>query len=93
MTTSPAPGEHTAPEGAAEHTALEDTVPEGAPEDLHVGAFSLDPPWLIRPEALAWRTGAAALRAETAAQVPVLLRRRRLPPGRRALEVGLRLGT
>ncbi|MGH9095278.1 MAG: ABC1 kinase family protein [Acidimicrobiales bacterium] len=68
-------------------------VPEGAPEDLQHGAFSMDPPWLIRPGTLAWRTGAEALRTETAAQVPILLRRRHLPPGRRALEVGLRLGT
>jgi ubiquinone biosynthesis protein len=53
-----------------------------SPADLSVGAFSASPPWLIDPAQLRWRAGAAALRSATAGQVPQLLGRRRLPPGR-----------
>src|SRR5579871_2639389 len=41
---------------------------------------------------MTWRRGIDDLRARTRAQVPRLMRRRRLPPGRRALRVGLTLG-
>jgi ubiquinone biosynthesis protein len=63
-----------------------------SPADLSVGAFSASPPWLIDPAQLRWRAGAAALRSATAGQVPQLLRRRRLPPGRRVVRVGVELG-
>jgi ubiquinone biosynthesis protein len=66
--------------------------PVGAPADLSVGAFSDTPPWLVDPAQLRWRPGSDALRAATAAQVPQLLRRRRLPPGRRVFRVGRILG-
>ena len=59
-----------------------------SPADLSIGAFSSNPPWLIDPDDLRWRAGAAGLRASTAAQVPQLLRKRRLPPGRRVVRVG-----
>ncbi len=62
--------------------------PEAAVADLEWGAFSAEPPWVLDPDALRWRTGVDRLRARTAAQVPPLLRRRRLPPGRRAVTVG-----
>ena len=62
-----------------------------SPADLSVGAFSSEPPWLISPAALQWRVGAQARREATQAQVPELLRRRRLPPGRRVVRVGLEL--
>jgi ubiquinone biosynthesis protein len=42
---------------------------------------------------LAWRQGIDELRRSTCAEVPLLLRRRTVPPGRRVLTVGLRLGT
>jgi ubiquinone biosynthesis protein len=63
------------------------------PADLAFGAFSDTPPWLIEPDRLAWRHGLAELRAATAAEVPELLRRRRIPPGERVLRVGRLLGT
>jgi ubiquinone biosynthesis protein len=66
--------------------------PLDAPADLAIGAFSGSPPWLVDPERLAWRPGTTALRAATAAQVPQLLRHRRIPPGRRVLRVGRILG-
>jgi ubiquinone biosynthesis protein len=62
-----------------------------SPADLSVGSFSNSPPWLIDAAELPWRAGAAALRAATAAQVPYLLRRSRLPPGRRGGRVGAEL--
>lgn len=67
-------------------------VPSVPPADLSIGAFSSDPPWLIEPERVAWRKGAAQLRSATAALVPELVRRRRLPPGRRVVKVALELG-
>jgi len=66
--------------------------PLRGPADLAVGAFSDTPPWLVDPDRLAWRPGTTALRAATAAQVPQLLRRRRIPPGRRVFRVGRILG-
>ena len=62
------------------------------PADHSVGGFSSEPPWLIDPEKLTWRVGCDALRERTAAQVPSLLRRRLLPPGRRVVRVGTKLG-
>ena len=67
-------------------------MPSVSPADLSVGAFSAAPPWLVDPAKLRWRAGAPALRSATAAQVPQLLRRRRLPPGRRVVKVGFELG-
>ncbi|HET9078648.1 MAG TPA: AarF/UbiB family protein [Acidimicrobiales bacterium] len=63
-----------------------------SPADLSVGAFSADPPWLVRPDALPWRAGAEERRAATQAQVPQLLEPRRLPPGGRVVRVALELG-
>src|SRR5260370_41754151 len=62
------------------------------PVDLAVGGFSSDPPWLVDPDHLEWRKGCKELRTRTAAQVPDLLRRGTLPPGRRVIKVGLTLG-
>src|SRR6202050_4809357 len=66
-------------------------MPSVSPADLSVGAFSSTPPWLIDPAALQWRAGAAALRAATPRQVPNLIRKRHLPPGRRVVRVGTEL--
>ena len=63
------------------------------PGDLAVGAFSDAPPWEVDLDRLVWRDDIERLRASTAAEVPLLLRRRTVPPGRRVLTVGLRLGT
>ena len=59
------------------------------PLDLAVGAFSADAPWTVDPALCTWRPGIDRLRARTRAEVPRLLRRRRLPPGRRVIRVGL----
>ena len=58
-----------------------------APSDLAVGAFSNNPPWLVDPARLPWRQGLDRVRAETRAEVPALIRRRRLPPGARVVKV------
>lgn len=67
-------------------------MPSVPPADLSVGAFSAEPPWLISPASLEWRRGADARREATQAQVPELLKPRRLPPGGRVVRVGLELG-
>ncbi|HET6963776.1 MAG TPA: AarF/UbiB family protein [Acidimicrobiales bacterium] len=67
-------------------------MPTVSPADLSMGAFSAEPPWLIAPDQLAWRRGVADRRTATQAQVPRLLRRRRLPPGRRVVRVAAELG-
>jgi ubiquinone biosynthesis protein len=53
---------------------------EDRPADYDVGAFSETPPWVVVPSELAWRLGIDELRQESAAEVPRMLRRRRLPP-------------
>jgi ubiquinone biosynthesis protein len=61
------------------------------PADLVLGAFSDTPPWPVVPDDMAWRRGLDALRAATAAQVPALLVRRRLPPVGPALRLVVHL--
>jgi len=61
--------------------------------DLAIGAFTERGPWVVDPEVMGWRRGVVALRARTRAEVPSLMRRRRLPPGRRAARVGAVVGT
>jgi ubiquinone biosynthesis protein len=48
------------------------------------GAFTADGPWVVDPPSMPWRDGIAGRRAAAQAQVPVLVRRRRLPPARAA---------
>lgn len=60
--------------------------------DLTVGSFTDHGPWVVDPDALSWRRGITALRARTRAEVPGLMRRRTLPPGRRVIKVGVVLG-
>ncbi|HVF31451.1 MAG TPA: AarF/UbiB family protein [Acidimicrobiales bacterium] len=60
--------------------------------DLSIGAFTDEGPWLVEPDALPWRKGLDRVRARTRADVPILTRRRRLPPGARVVKVGGRLG-
>jgi ubiquinone biosynthesis protein len=65
---------------------------EPEPVDLGFGAFTATPPWIVDPDHLVWREGIEALRERTNAQVPVLLRRRRIPPGVRVVRTGVLLG-
>jgi ubiquinone biosynthesis protein len=60
--------------------------------DLAFGAFTDHGPWVLDLGRLTWRRGLGATRARTRAEVPHLLRRRRLPPGRRVITVGRALG-
>ena len=75
-----------APDGA------EGVVGQAAAPDHAVGAFSDSPPWLIDPNELPWKLGVEIVREQTAAEVPRLTRRRRLPPGRRMARVALAVG-
>ncbi len=77
--------------------APEPTTPEStataptAPADLTWGAFSDDPPWVLDLDRITWTAGLAELRAAAAAEVPDLVRPRRLPPGTRVVRVSARL--
>jgi ubiquinone biosynthesis protein len=62
------------------------------PADLATGAFSDHGPWDLSGKELPWRAGVEELRARTAAKVPKLLRRQKLPPGERVLLTCLTLG-
>jgi ubiquinone biosynthesis protein len=71
----------------AEHVSPTD------PPDLTFGSFSETPPWtLADPDAPLWRRHLDDERERIRAEVPVLLGPRRLPPGRRAIDVARRLG-
>lgn len=63
-----------------------------ATADLTWGAFSDDPPWVLGDGPQAWQGDLARVRAELTASVPVLTRRRVLPPGRRLGATVARLG-
>jgi ubiquinone biosynthesis protein len=59
--------------------------------DLAVGAFTDDGPWLVEPEAMVWRGDIEQLRLVEKSRVPGLIRKRRIPPPRGAV-IALRLG-
>jgi ubiquinone biosynthesis protein len=48
--------------------------------DVASYAFTDHGPWVVEPDALAWRVGVDAVRAATRAQVPSLLATHRIPP-------------
>jgi len=60
--------------------------------DLEYFAFSEHGPWTIDPAQLTWMPGLAALRAQTQAELPELLLRRKIPPLGRFLETAYRIG-
>jgi ubiquinone biosynthesis protein len=72
-------------DGRCETSAIE-------PTDLRFGAFSDDPPWLVDPDEMAWRPPVAQLRIEAKAEVPLLTKPSRLPPGLRVVRVARLLG-
>lgn len=63
-----------------------------APADLELGTFSDDPPWLVDPDTITWRTGLDRVRARTRSEVPELTRRRRIPPVGRLVSTLRHLG-
>jgi ubiquinone biosynthesis protein len=62
------------------------------PQDIAQYAFSESAPWTIEREKLAWAQDLDAIRKQTLAELPALLRRRRVPPVGRFLEAATRLG-
>ena len=60
--------------------------------DLSLGSFTSSGPWVVVLDELAWRKGLTTVRKATSAEVPSLIRRRRVPPGARVLFVGRLLG-
>ena len=71
-------------------TRTGDTTP--AP-DTAWGAFSDEAPWVLDPDALAWRAPADAARQNGPGRGAAAGAARRLPPGRRGLTVSARLAT
>jgi len=64
---------------------------EGRPADLAWGAFSDAPPWVLDPDAIAWRADVPRLRTKVAADLPGLTAPGRLPPSARFIRVNRRL--
>lgn len=60
-------------------------------QDLDIGSFSDDPPWIVEPGDLVWRRGLDRVREATRADVPNLIRRRLVPPGARVVLTGAHL--
>ncbi|MGH9125656.1 MAG: ABC1 kinase family protein [Acidimicrobiales bacterium] len=65
----------------------EDDAGELQPADYDIGAFSEYPPWPIVLSDISWRHDVDRLREATAAEVPQLVHRSRLPPLRRGIVV------
>ncbi len=63
-----------------------------SPADLALGTFSEHPPWIVDPAALRWNVGLDRVRARTRAEVPALVRPRRVPPLRRLAATARNLG-
>ena len=65
----------------------------GTPADLAIGSFSDHAPWLVEPERFTWLKGVDIIRRKSRNEVPLLTRRRIVPPGARVVLTGVRLGT
>ncbi len=62
------------------------------PEDLARWSFTDDGPWVLDRASISWLDVVDQLRAGMRDELPVLTRRRTLPPARRFVGTGLRLG-
>src|SRR5947199_4409306 len=60
--------------------------------DLALGAFSDDGPWEVDVDRLSWLPGLDHVRRAVRAEVPALVRPRRLPPGGRLAATARHLG-
>jgi len=60
--------------------------------DVEFFAFSERGPWSLDPARITWLAGLTALRVQTQAELPELLRRRTIPPLGRFLETAYRIG-
>jgi len=54
-----------------------------AAPDTELGVFTDDGPWTVDPDRLEWLPGLGAVRAQLTASLPVLVRRRAIPPAAR----------
>lgn len=63
------------------------------PLDLSFGAFSDTPPWIVDPDALAWRRGLGAERARAREETRRLIASPRVPPVRRLSGAVAEVGT
>ncbi|MCC5950614.1 MAG: AarF/ABC1/UbiB kinase family protein [Acidimicrobiia bacterium] len=63
-----------------------------APADLHLGSFTDEAPWIVRPDELTWAPSVAAARWRIRRQLPELVRPRQLPPVGRLVSVSARVG-
>lgn len=61
--------------------------PTPKPADLSIGAFSEAAPWVIDPATISWLSGIEALRRDVGREIPVALKRPRIPPIGRFLKV------
>lgn len=66
--------------------------PSRPPSDLHRGAFTSTPPWVMPDASLTWQVGIDRIRIRTRAQVPELTRRTTLPPGPRLFSTAYHVG-
>lgn len=60
--------------------------------DLEWGNFSAVGPWVLDPDTISWSRVAVVLRQQAQAEVPRLIRARKLPPVKRLIVVVARLG-
>ena len=60
--------------------------------DLEWGNFSETGPWVLQRDSISWSRVAIVLRAQAQAEVPRLIRARKLPPIKRLVVVVVRLG-
>lgn len=60
--------------------------------DLHLGAFTESPPWVLTATLVPWQVGIDRIRSRTRAQVPELTRRTTLPPAPRLLSTAYHVG-
>jgi len=60
--------------------------------DAQLGSFSDQGPWVVEPERLLWLNEVAHLRRRSQELVPRLVAPRRVPPARRVIGTGVRLG-
>lgn len=63
------------------------------PDDLPLGAFSDNAPWVVDPATMRWREAEPTVRWAANRSVPELVRPRRLPHGGRVFTVVAHLGT
>jgi ubiquinone biosynthesis protein len=68
-------------------------TPLEPPADLALGSFSNDPPWLVDPDEMPWRTAVPGLRRQIAIDLPHLTKPGKVPPGLRVVRTVALLGT